>query len=132
MGRDGLTEWGHKSLPPLPPRRGRAGSHNIITHLPGPKGNSKNVTSPTEAWKLFFPDSVIQKIMDYTNKWIETKKGMMSRERDAKPTNVQELKALIGLHYLASVMKPSHENLQDLWAKDGTGVEMFRAGMNRK
>jgi hypothetical protein len=52
-----------------------------------------------------------------------------SDEKYAKYISLVEIKALFVLLYLAGVLRSSHLNLVDLWAKDGTGVEMFRAVM---
>lgn len=40
--------------------------------------------------------------------------------------------ALLGLLYLAGVHKARRLNLEDLWASDGTGIEIFRATMPLK
>ncbi|KAL4153044.1 hypothetical protein QTP88_000877 [Uroleucon formosanum] len=49
--------------------------------------------------------------------------------RAALDTNIEEMKAVFGLLYMAGVMKSSHQNLSDLWARDGTGVDFFRSTM---
>lgn len=45
-------------------------------------------------------------------------------------TTLSELKALIGLMYLAGVTKSNRQNLKDLWRTDGTGVDIFRTTMS--
>lgn len=86
--------------------------------------------SPLQAWQIFFPDEEIDKIVLYTNQYIETQKGNFARDRDVLPTNNIEVKAVIGIMYLAGVNKSSHQNLEDLWTYDGTGVEMYKCVMN--
>lgn len=41
-------------------------------------------------------------------------------------TDMNEMKAGFGLLYLAGFYKSSNQNLDDLWATNGTGVELFR------
>lgn len=43
---------------------------------------------------------------------------------------MSEMKAVFGLLYLAGFYKSSRQNLDDLWASDGTGVELFRSTMS--
>ncbi|KAJ8932981.1 hypothetical protein NQ318_011198 [Aromia moschata] len=40
-------------------------------------------------------------------------------------TNICEIKALIGLLYLARFYRSSRLNLDDLWVTDGTGIDLF-------
>ncbi|XP_066253023.1 piggyBac transposable element-derived protein 4-like [Euwallacea similis] len=49
-----------------------------------------------------------------------------------RETNTIELKAALGLLYLAGVFRSSRQNLEDLWANDGTGVDIFRSTMPLK
>lgn len=44
------------------------------------------------------------------------------RIRDAKDTNIIEMKAVIGLLYLSGSLRSSHQNLCDLWRTNGLGV----------
>ena len=48
------------------------------------------------------------------------------------PTDCEEIRALIGLLYIAGVLKSSHENVEDLWATDNTAPEIFRLFMSYK
>ncbi|KAJ8914727.1 hypothetical protein NQ315_017437 [Exocentrus adspersus] len=59
-------------------------------------------------------------------------KQLPGRERDAKNTDLVEIKAWIGLLYLTGVLKSSRLNLEDLWCKNGTGVEVFRLTMSQQ
>lgn len=88
--------------------------------------SSREAVTPVEVWNLFFDNNTIQDITNYTNIYINTFKERFSRERDSKTTNPAEIKAVIGVIYMAGVMRSSHHNLEDLYANDGTGVEFFR------
>lgn len=136
LGKDKKTKWNtHMTDTNL---RGRIRRHNIIraersgVRLPCPRGEATNVKTPIDAWTLFFPDNLIDKIVEYTNIWIDLNKAEYVRERDAKPTDKIEIKALLGLLYLAGLLKSSHTNLEDLWSSDGFGIEYFRLVMSIK
>ncbi|GLV41809.1 hypothetical protein CBL_02994 [Carabus blaptoides fortunei] len=66
-GKDKTTKW-NKVPPPITKTR----KHNIITHLPGCKGPSKNVTTPSESFFLFFDDFVFDLLVENTKKYIVT------------------------------------------------------------
>lgn len=42
-----------------------------------------------------------------------------------------EIKALIGLLYMAGLMNAQHVNAKKLWANDGAGIECLRATMSK-
>ena len=121
VGKDGTSKW--KTIPPRQNSRTRI--HNIVTHLPGVKSVAKHATTPIEAWETFFTEEMLQLIVEYTNLEIQRIRGNYSRERNANLTNIVELKALIGLLFLAGLLRSSHVNTANLWATDGTGTEIF-------
>lgn len=129
MGKDNTTKWYCHPIS----KKGRTPRRNVVKplHLPGAIREAKNVQSPIESWQLYFPDSVLQVIVTNTNLWIEKNQENYSRSRDALNTSVIELKAVIGLLYLAGTLRARRLNLKDLWSKDGTGVEAFRLTMSR-
>jgi len=112
-----------------PPRNVRTRAHNTLNIRPGPIGYAKQVKTPYESWSLFFPDTVIMEIVKCTNINISRIRPNYNRPRAALDTNIEEMKAVFGLLYMAGVMKSSHQNLSDLWARDGTGVDFFRSTM---
>ncbi|CAH2006856.1 unnamed protein product, partial [Acanthoscelides obtectus] len=52
------------------------------------------------------------------------------RERDAKDVTKTEMLAFIGLRFLSGSKKQNHTHFLELWTKDGTGSEIFRACMS--
>ncbi|CAI6358817.1 unnamed protein product [Macrosiphum euphorbiae] len=93
IGKDGKTFW--KYCPP--PKNNRIRRHNIVRHIPGVKGLAKNANSVEESWNLFFPDSILEQIVTYTNIYLDRIRPKFDRSRDARPTSLTEIKALIGL-----------------------------------
>ncbi|KAB0805145.1 hypothetical protein PPYR_02115, partial [Photinus pyralis] len=106
---------------------------NVVTQAAGVTTIAKNANTVLDSWKLYFPDSILEKIVECTNRYIAKMRPRYSRARDAADTDVVEIKAVLGLLYLAGVQRSSHINLRDLWMQDGTGVEYFRLtmGLNR-
>ena len=45
-----------------------------------------------------------------------------NRDRDARPTDIIEIKTLIGILYLGAASKDNHTHTKDIWAPDKTGV----------
>lgn len=125
VGKDKVSKW--RKTKPVTNVRTRA--HNIISHLPGVKGSAKEAKSPLDCWKSQITNDMLELIVTNTNKYITTIKEHYYRERDAKETTLIEVKALIGLLYLAGFLRSGRQNIYDLWATDGTGVEIFRKVM---
>lgn len=130
VGKDKKSLW---SKFPVVASQTKTRSRNIVTQSSGVIGKARETKTILDAWQLYFPDFVIGEIVGHTNKYIQKLRTNYSRDRDAADTNMEEIKALIGLLYLAGVLRSSHLNLRDLWAQDGTGVEIFRLtmGINR-
>ncbi|GLV46045.1 uncharacterized protein CBL_05132 [Carabus blaptoides fortunei] len=127
-GKDKTTKW-NKVPPPITKTR----KHNIITHLPGCKGPSKNVTRPSESFFLFFDDFVFDLLVENTNKYIVTEvKDNFSRERDARLVTKNEIKAFLGILIAGGVMRSSHLNFDDLFSVDDMGNEFFYTTMNKQ
>lgn len=124
LGKD-KTKWRKNA----PPRNVRTRAHNIVTHLPGVKGDARLAKTPLECWKNFFTDDILEIIVRNTNKYIQSVRGNYQRERDAKETTIEEIKAIIGLLYLAGYTRSGRQNIYDLWSTDGTGIEIFRTVM---
>lgn len=71
---------------------------------------------------MALPDEVVQKIVRYTNLFIDLIQSKYSRDRDCKKTSIEETKALFGLLYYAGVLKASHLNAEELWEE----VQLFK------
>lgn len=112
----------------------RTRSENIITHLPGVKQIAKNIRTVLGSWSLFITEEMLHHITEYTN----VKLLSVSQSYDAahqylvKPTDAAELKAVLGLLYLAGLYKGNRQNLGDFWCTDGSGVELFRTTMSKQ
>lgn len=116
---------------PFPSKK--RGTHNLLKRLPGPIGQGKGTETFFESWACLFDDSMLEIIVSFTNQYIEVVQHNYSRPRDAKKTNKTEIKAFIGLLYIAGIHKSGKLNLADLWDSNGFGIEIFRLtmGINR-
>ncbi|KAK9736145.1 Transposase IS4 [Popillia japonica] len=120
-GKDGVTKWNKHQFS----QRVRTSKANLLTRLPGVKGTAREVKSILGCWKLLFTDAMLNIIVNSTNKYIEAISDSYSRKRDCKPTDLAEIKALMGLLYMAGILKGSRLSTEELWNRNGTGVELF-------
>ena len=100
-GKDGETEWRKRKFR----ANVRTRAHNIITETTGVKGSAKNAKSPMDCWSCFVDGSIMNILVECTNRFINENKASCSRDRDAKNTSKEEVSALIGLLYLTGVHK---------------------------
>lgn len=128
LGKDKVTKW---HLNPKS-NRIRTQAQNLLRHLPGVIGNARNATTPLECWNCFFTNDILETIVTYTNQYIQSIKDNYERERDARPIDLIELKAFIGLLFLAGVYKGNRLSLEELWGTNGDGVEKFGLVMSIK
>ena len=128
LGKDQVTKWELEASV----RSVKIRSHNILTEKPGVKGRAKASKTVFECWNNFISDNILALIVEKTNKLIAARKADYCRERDCTPTDIGEIRAFIGLLYMAGVLRNSKLNTSDLWNNDGTGVEIFRTVMSQK
>ncbi|KAF6197773.1 hypothetical protein GE061_008739 [Apolygus lucorum] len=114
VGKDKVTKWTRK--PPMKAKR--RGPENIITRLPGVIGDARQARTAEECWNNLFSSTIIEIIVKYTNQYIDSIKGKFARERDIKPTDVIEVRAFMGLLYLAGAYKGNRQSLEELWGRE--------------
>ncbi|XP_067135443.1 piggyBac transposable element-derived protein 4-like [Centruroides vittatus] len=71
-------------------------------------------------------------LVKFTNERIEKIQPNYGRERDANLTDLTEIKAFIGILYLAGYKKLNRCNSKEMWTMDGTGLEIVRTVMSEK
>lgn len=108
FGKDG-TKWRKHA----PPQNIRTRRHNIVTHLPGVLGHAKNALTPIHCWLLFFED-ILNIIVVNTNLYINKISPRYRDRYDVTPTDIEEIKAFIGLLYLADSQYGGRKNLKFL------------------
>lgn len=130
VGKDPFTKWlVHKPHS----RATKTTKENLIVSLPGVKRMAKNKESPIDCWKIFFPDEMIQQIVNFTNVELRKMSQSYSRgQRDCPQTNFEEMTAFFGVLYMLGIKKANHAHTSEMWATDGTSPEYFRAVMSEK
>jgi hypothetical protein len=98
--------------------------------LPGVTGKAKNVEGISNTWQCLFDQEMLEMIVTYTNQYIESIRSNYERERNALPTDVAEMRAFIGLLYLAGMHTAGRKSLQDLWDCNVFGIEIFQLTMS--
>ncbi|CAG4960926.1 unnamed protein product [Colias eurytheme] len=101
----------------------RTRAENIIYHLPGVKSVARDKKSPIQCFSLFITDDMIADIVNYTNEKIRLQS---TNDPQKSETTLTEMKALFGLLFLSGLARSSRQNTIDLWATDGTGMDVFR------
>lgn len=128
IGKDG-TKWSKN--PPYQQVRTR--SENIIRQTPGVSPAARSAQSELECWSVFCPETILSVMLNHTNSQIrERNSACEAIPHFRKEMDMSELKAFIGLLYIAGFYRSSRQNTIDLWASDGTGVEIFRLTMSRQ
>ena len=100
--------------------------------LPGPRNNARHIKDKLQAFLLLITDEMIKKIVRCTNMYITTVQLSYDTERDAKILTKTVLMAFLGLLFLSGVKRAGHVSFLELWAADGSGIEIFRACMSYK
>lgn len=127
VGKDKRTKWKKNR----PNTKVRTRAHNIILHLPGPKGEARNSKSEIECLSLFINNNVIQIITTSTNIYIEKIRNQFTRLRDARFTDEREIRAYIGLLLLIGSLRSSRKNAAQLWDNSkGSGIEACYLSMS--
>lgn len=113
------TKW---SKTPLPHIRRQAQDINI--RIPSARGAAREADTPLRCFELYFDDSIFTLLVENTNKYIEGIKAKFERERDARSTDLLEIRAFVGMLVMIGVSKGGRRNLKDFWDNSkGTGVE---------
>lgn len=126
IGRDKVTKW-YKTCLSKPSKTKKK---NIVKILPGPKSNVKDAKSPIDVFSKFFDVSMLDQILRYTNSKIENLRLRYARPRDCTELTREELLATIGILIQIGLKKGRMVNVEELWAKDGTGMTLLRAAMS--
>nr|CAH7728882.1 unnamed protein product [Callosobruchus chinensis] len=75
-------------------------------------------------------DKKLLATLTYT--YLRFEKSLVERERDANDTNETEIQALIGILYLAGVLKSGRQNIIQMWdTSEGTGIEAIYLVMSK-
>jgi hypothetical protein len=116
-----------------PTRAVRTPRHNIIMKFPSTTLTTGAPKDPFSLWHLYFDDEVLDHILLWTNAKIDCVRQKYSDKSKAELQNLDldELLAFLGLLIYSSVFKSNHENVNYIFATDGSGREIFKCVMSR-
>ncbi|KAI4467357.1 hypothetical protein MML48_2g00009409 [Holotrichia oblita] len=100
-GKDNTTTWNKM----VRNKKVRIRAENIVKRLPISSLPTRSLKYPHEIWKYFINDQMLNLILDNTNKFIRSIARNYSRESDARPTDITEIQALLGLLYYTDFQK---------------------------
>ena len=122
-----------------PTNIGRQGSKDVIKNKPGVAAYARNAVSPLDTFKLFFTDEILDTLVMYTNKKIESTFSMLDDtvlESDKYPhvklTNEIEFEALLGLLYFRGLYNLNNHSLKEVLFSNRDGLPVFGASMSRQ
>lgn len=110
----------------------RTRSENILRNTPGVNLQARDSKSALECFNLFINETMLLEIVTHTNARIRTTRHGLSCSNEYSYSEITlcELRAAIGLTYLAGLYKSGRQNLQDLWCNDGTEIAIFPMTMS--
>ena len=126
FGKDG-TKWGKVT----PPRNVSILQENLVSHLPGVLGEARDALFPIQYWIHMF-GNCIDIIAKNTNLYIEKISDKYQDKNECKPTDPEEIPALLGLLYLVGLHNGSRTNLEEYWSSDFMRYEIFPATMAKR
>ena len=120
-----------------PKRNVRTLAHNIIVHLPGLKGKALRIghsCTPLQIWECIFSEDMLVEVVTHTNEKIKEYRSRYADETrtELRDVSLSEMRAFIGLLYYTAIFKSNKENLESLFATDGTGRDIFRCTLSLK
>lgn len=113
-----------------PRRNVRNPAHNILRI-----GNRRCLQNQNEVnvWDTFFTEDMLNIILEWTNKKLHDLRTRFNKNiTELNDIDIVELRALIGFLLFTAIFKSNRENVDALFATDGTGREIFRLIMSKK
>lgn len=125
-GKNGY-EWKTRS-----PSTGKTPSRNVVHIRPGVIAPLRNIIDPLHAFQTFFTDSILNKVLVHTNEQIEiAQQPYKIQSETVSKTDLDELKALLGLYILAAALKDNHLSSEVMFDSTFCGTR-YRATMSQK
>ena len=113
---------------------GKTRGINVVTVPTGLTRQALGIKNELDAFLQIIDMSMIDNVLTYTNMYIDQLRidHQYSRDRDCKNIDRKEFMAFLGLLYLIGIKKSHHANVKEIFATDGTGIEITRAVMSYK
>lgn len=107
---------------------------NIVKVPTGITQRSRNIENEQDAFFQIIDIPMIDDVLRYTNMYIDQLRvhQQYSRDRDCRNIDRHEFMAYFGLLYLIGIKKSHHANVKEIFASDGTGIQIAKAVMSYK
>lgn len=126
VGKNG-HQWSDQPLQ----RKGRSAAPGYKLYVPAARGQAATKKTPLEIWSCLFDDKIIEQVYQYTQAEITIKLASIKKKQSYhRDTSIVEIRAVIGLLYLAGSLKSGNVDLEELWS-DRYGISIFRATMSQ-
>ncbi|GBP80086.1 hypothetical protein EVAR_22009_1 [Eumeta japonica] len=111
-----------------PTRVARTPQHNIIQRTTSSKLTVNDLKDPYSIWHKYLDEDMLQVVVKWTNEKLKEYRTKFVNENrpELKDLDMIELQVFIGLLFYTAVFKSNHENVDYIFAADGTGREIFR------
>ena len=122
---------------PVRSKYARTPRKNILKKVILPESkNCNDVKDEISAFLKIINIDMIDAIVKYTNMYIRSKRTTddpkVISKNSAKYTNRAEMMAVIGILFLLGSKKMSKTNLEEAWARDGSGIVILQGVMGLK
>ncbi|CAK1602156.1 unnamed protein product [Parnassius mnemosyne] len=115
-----------------PSRNRRTPAHNIV--IPIANVNVPAESEPESLFSLFLSQNIKDKIILHTNERLEILRQKYKRTNKPELKDIDEIEfdAFLGLLVYSAAFKSNDEDMNALFATDGTGRDIFRAVMSKE
>lgn len=128
FGKRRCMKWSAKG----PSRTTRTPAHNIV--VPSTATEFPPDSSSSQLFGLLISESIKNKVMNFTNQKLQLTREKYKRQNkpELKDIDAVEFDAFIGLLIFSAVFKSNDEDMNALFATDGTGRDIFRGVMSKE
>ena len=121
---------------PLKSKFARTPKKNLMKKILPTLKNCDDINDEISAFQKIINTNMIDALVEYTNTYLKCKRAVHDPQTISKrsmyDTNRAELLAFLGILILLGCKKMSKLNLEEAWAKDGTGIEILQGVMGLK
>lgn len=121
---------GHKWSTEVPHKSRRTASRNIIHFISGPRGTAKDCNTVSEHFLHFFPNTLLEIILQHTNAEIIRQAEKYSSHENVSQITIEELKALFAVLVLSAAKKDNHLSAKHMFNVSISGT-FYRACMSQ-
>ncbi|XP_050505381.1 uncharacterized protein LOC126883760 [Diabrotica virgifera virgifera] len=122
----------------LGPKKGKTLACNLLQKNSGLTEKSQNIETCMDAFNLFFSDSMMSMILEYTNKRAIEFTAAYNIKKETKmkdwiEVDLVEMRAFFGILILCGRFRESHEKVHNLWSNTNQSLSrpIYKASLSR-